>query len=130
MAQVTFGLCDWIDRGQAPLHQLYEERPQLLEVADAAGFCGYHLAEHHATPLGMAPSPALFLTATAQRTRRMRLQLRHLRVCLGHLPARADAALAPPVCRGSDAGLRWQSRAAGIGPRQTACAWLIAPEGY
>ena len=73
MAQVTFGLFDWIDRGKAPLHQLYEERLQLLEAADAAGFFGYHLAEHHATPLGMAPSPALFLTAAVQRTRRIRL---------------------------------------------------------
>jgi alkanesulfonate monooxygenase SsuD/methylene tetrahydromethanopterin reductase-like flavin-dependent oxidoreductase (luciferase family) len=73
MAQVAFGLFDWIDRGTAPLQQLYEERLQLLEAADAAGFFGYHLAEHHATPLGMAPSPALFLTAAAQRTRRIRL---------------------------------------------------------
>jgi alkanesulfonate monooxygenase SsuD/methylene tetrahydromethanopterin reductase-like flavin-dependent oxidoreductase (luciferase family) len=44
-----------------------------LEAADEAGFFCYHLAEHHATPLGMAPSPALFLTAAAQRTRRIRL---------------------------------------------------------
>jgi alkanesulfonate monooxygenase SsuD/methylene tetrahydromethanopterin reductase-like flavin-dependent oxidoreductase (luciferase family) len=73
MAQVAFGVFDWIDRGKAPLRQLYEERLQLLEVADAAGFFCYHLAEHHATPLGMAPSPALFLTAAAQRTRRIRL---------------------------------------------------------
>ena len=73
MAQVTFGLFDWIDRGKAPLHQLYEERLQLLEAADAAGFFCYHLAEHHATPLGMAPSPALFLTAAAQRTRRIHM---------------------------------------------------------
>ena len=73
MAQIEFGLFDWIDRGTAPLHQLYQERLQLLEVADAAGFFCYHLAEHHATPLGMAPSPALFLTAAAQRTRRIRL---------------------------------------------------------
>jgi alkanesulfonate monooxygenase SsuD/methylene tetrahydromethanopterin reductase-like flavin-dependent oxidoreductase (luciferase family) len=73
MAQVTFGLFDWIDRGKAPLYQLYEERLQLLEAADAAGFFGYHLAEHHDSPLGMAPSPALFLTAAAQRTRRIRL---------------------------------------------------------
>jgi alkanesulfonate monooxygenase SsuD/methylene tetrahydromethanopterin reductase-like flavin-dependent oxidoreductase (luciferase family) len=73
MTQVAFGLFDWIDRGTAPLHQLYAERLQLLEAADAAGFFGYHLAEHHATPLGMAPSPALFLTAAAQRTRRIRL---------------------------------------------------------
>ena len=55
------------------MHQLYEERLQLLEAADTAGFFCYHLAEHHATPLGMAPSPALFLTAAAQRTRRIRL---------------------------------------------------------
>jgi alkanesulfonate monooxygenase SsuD/methylene tetrahydromethanopterin reductase-like flavin-dependent oxidoreductase (luciferase family) len=73
MTPVAFGVFDWIDRGSAPLHQLYEERLQLLEAADAAGFFGYHLAEHHATPLGMAPSPALFLTAAAQRTRRIRL---------------------------------------------------------
>src|ERR671925_1260085 len=73
MTQVAFGVFDWIDRGRAPLRQLYEERLQLLEVADAAGFFCYHLAEHHATPLGMAPSPALFLTAAAQRTQRIRL---------------------------------------------------------
>ena len=73
MTQATFGLFDWIDRGKAPLQQLYAERLQLLEAADAAGFFCYHLAEHHATPLGMAPSPALFLTAAAQRTRRIRL---------------------------------------------------------
>jgi alkanesulfonate monooxygenase SsuD/methylene tetrahydromethanopterin reductase-like flavin-dependent oxidoreductase (luciferase family) len=73
MAQVAFGVFDWIDRGKVPLHQLYAQRLQLLEVADAAGFFCYHLAEHHATPLGMAPSPALFLTAAAQRTRRIRL---------------------------------------------------------
>ena len=73
MDRVTFGLFDWIDRGKAPLHQLYEERLQLLEAADSMGFFCYHLAEHHATPVGMAPSPALFLTAAAQRTKRIRL---------------------------------------------------------
>jgi len=73
MARVAFGLFDWIDRGETPLYQLYEERLQLLEAADRAGFFCYHLAEHHATPLGMAPSPALFLTAAAERTRRIRL---------------------------------------------------------
>ena len=57
MEQVKFGLFDWIDRGKAPLQKLYEERLRLLEVADSAGFLGYHLAEHHFTPLGMAPSP-------------------------------------------------------------------------
>jgi alkanesulfonate monooxygenase SsuD/methylene tetrahydromethanopterin reductase-like flavin-dependent oxidoreductase (luciferase family) len=73
MTPVAFGLFDWLDRGHTPLQQLYEEHLQLLEAADAAGFFGYHLAEHHATPLGMAPSPALFLSAAAQRTRCIRL---------------------------------------------------------
>ena len=73
MEQITFGLFDWVDRGQRPLDQLYEERLTLIEQADRAGFYGYHLAEHHATPLGMAPSPALFLSSVAQRTRNIRL---------------------------------------------------------
>jgi alkanesulfonate monooxygenase SsuD/methylene tetrahydromethanopterin reductase-like flavin-dependent oxidoreductase (luciferase family) len=70
---IAFGLFDWIDWRDVPLAQLFEERLQLLEAADAAGFTGYHLAEHHATPLGMAPSPSVFLAAAAQRTRRIRL---------------------------------------------------------
>ena len=73
MTEVSFGVFDWIDRGNAPLNQLYEDRLCLLEEADRAGFVGYHLAEHHFTPLGMAPSPALFLSAAAQRTRNIRL---------------------------------------------------------
>jgi alkanesulfonate monooxygenase SsuD/methylene tetrahydromethanopterin reductase-like flavin-dependent oxidoreductase (luciferase family) len=73
MTELAFGVFDWIDRAAEPLHRLYEERLQLLEVADRAGFLCYHLAEHHATPLGMAPSPALFLAAAAQRTQRIHL---------------------------------------------------------
>jgi alkanesulfonate monooxygenase SsuD/methylene tetrahydromethanopterin reductase-like flavin-dependent oxidoreductase (luciferase family) len=73
MARIEFGLFDWIDRSTAPLHQLCKERLQLLTAADQAGFFCYHLAEHHATPLGMAPLPALFLAAATQRTKRIRL---------------------------------------------------------
>jgi alkanesulfonate monooxygenase SsuD/methylene tetrahydromethanopterin reductase-like flavin-dependent oxidoreductase (luciferase family) len=73
MAEVSFGLFDWIDRGNRPPQQLYEERLQLLEAAESAGFSAYHLAEHHATPLGLASSPGLFLAAAAQRTKRIRL---------------------------------------------------------
>ncbi|MFN8557543.1 MAG: LLM class flavin-dependent oxidoreductase [Dehalococcoidia bacterium] len=73
MPAVTFGMFDWIDRRAAPLHQIYEERLQLLEEADAGDLFCYHLAEHHATPLGTAPSPGVFLAAAAQRTRRIRL---------------------------------------------------------
>src|SRR5213592_3885168 len=73
MSEVSFGVFDWIDRGTQPLSQLYEDRLQLLAAADEAGFFCYHLAEHHATPLGMAPSPALFLAAAAQHTSKIRL---------------------------------------------------------
>jgi alkanesulfonate monooxygenase SsuD/methylene tetrahydromethanopterin reductase-like flavin-dependent oxidoreductase (luciferase family) len=72
--RVRFGIFDWLDeRRPLDLATLYEERLQVLEFADRAGFEYYHLAEHHWTPLNMAPSPSLFLAAVAQRTRRLRL---------------------------------------------------------
>jgi len=70
---MKFGVFDHMDRAAVPLSQQYEERLKLIEAYDRAGFFCYHLAEHHATPLGMAPSPAVFLAAVAQRTKRMRL---------------------------------------------------------
>lgn len=73
MTQVSFGIFDHVDRGEEPVGVLYENRLRLIEAADAAGFRTWHVAEHHATPLGMAPSPGLFLAAAATRTRRIRL---------------------------------------------------------
>ncbi len=64
---------DHMDRGAVPLREHYSNRLRLIETYDEVGFDGYHLAEHHATPLGIAPSPSVFLAAVAQRTRRMRL---------------------------------------------------------
>ena len=72
MAAVAFGIFDHVDRGDEPLAALFAHRLQLAEAADAAGFRTYHVAEHHATRLGMAPSPGIFLAALAQRTRRLR----------------------------------------------------------
>jgi alkanesulfonate monooxygenase SsuD/methylene tetrahydromethanopterin reductase-like flavin-dependent oxidoreductase (luciferase family) len=69
---MEFGVFDHLDRGSAPLKEFYESRLKLIEVYDRAGFYAYHLAEHHSTPLGMAPSPTVFLSAVAQRTRRLR----------------------------------------------------------
>ncbi len=69
---IDFGLFDWIDTAPGPLAALYEARLRLIEIADRAGFYGYHLAEHHGTALGMAPSPALFFASLAQRTERIR----------------------------------------------------------
>ncbi len=70
---MEFGVFDHLDRGAGALHDYYERRLALIERYDRAGFYGYHVAEHHATPLGMAPSPSVFLAAAAQRTRRLRL---------------------------------------------------------
>lgn len=69
---LTFGIFDHLDRGARPLDEYYEDRLKLVEAYDAGGFYGYHVAEHHSTPLGMAPSPGIFFGAVAQRTRRLR----------------------------------------------------------
>ena len=69
---MEFGIFDHLDRGNASLGDFYRDRLTLIEAYDRAGFYCYHLAEHHATPLGMAPSPSVFLAAIAQRTRRLR----------------------------------------------------------
>jgi alkanesulfonate monooxygenase SsuD/methylene tetrahydromethanopterin reductase-like flavin-dependent oxidoreductase (luciferase family) len=70
---VDLGIFDHLDRREVPLGEHYESRLRLLERYDAAGFAAYHLAEHHATPLGLAPVPGIFLAAATQRTRRIRL---------------------------------------------------------
>lgn len=69
---MQLGVFDHMDRGVAPLDRFYEERLKLIEAYDEAGFYGYHVAEHHATPLGVAPSPGVWLAAIAQRTKRLR----------------------------------------------------------
>ena len=66
---MKFGVFDHMDRGPLPLGEQYEARLKLIEAYERAGFHAYHLAEHHATPLGMSPSPSVFLAAVAQRTR-------------------------------------------------------------
>jgi alkanesulfonate monooxygenase SsuD/methylene tetrahydromethanopterin reductase-like flavin-dependent oxidoreductase (luciferase family) len=69
---ITFGIFDHVDRGAGPLSDFYENRLKLIEAYDRAGFHIYLIAEHHSTPLGMAPSPSVFLSAVAQRTKRLR----------------------------------------------------------
>lgn len=69
---MEFGVFDHLDRGSLPLKDYYEARLKLAEAYDRGGFYAYHIAEHHSTPLGMAPSPSVFLAAVAQRTRRLR----------------------------------------------------------
>ena len=69
---MKFGIFDHMDAGPMKLGDFYESRLKLTEEYDRAGFYGYHVAEHHATPLGHAPSPSVFLSAVAQRTKRLR----------------------------------------------------------
>ncbi len=67
------GMFDHLEaRPGAPLHQLYAERLDLLERVDKAGFWCFFKSEHHLTPLDMAPSPAVYLSAVAQRTSQIR----------------------------------------------------------
>lgn len=71
---LEFGLFDWIDVAPGvPPAEEYDGRLRLLAEADKGGFAVYHLAEHHGTPLGLAPSPSVFLAAAARETTRIRL---------------------------------------------------------
>ena len=70
---MKFGVFDHVDRGDLPLGQHYENRLRLTEVYDREGFYAYHIAEHHSTPLGIAGAPSVFLSAVAQRTKRLRI---------------------------------------------------------
>src|ERR1700728_782591 len=69
---MKFGVFDHLDRDDQPLGDYYRARLEIIEAYDRLGFHAYHVAEHHATPLGMAPSPSVFLAAVAQRTKRLR----------------------------------------------------------
>jgi len=70
--KLEFGVFDHLDRNNLALHDLYEQRLRVIELFDRFGFYAYHVAEHHFTPLGMAPSPSVFLSAVGQRTKRLR----------------------------------------------------------
>jgi alkanesulfonate monooxygenase SsuD/methylene tetrahydromethanopterin reductase-like flavin-dependent oxidoreductase (luciferase family) len=72
LRKLKFGIFDHLDRGGRPMTELYDDRLRIAELYDRLGFHAYHLAEHHSTPLGMAPSPSVFLASIAQRTRRLR----------------------------------------------------------
>jgi alkanesulfonate monooxygenase SsuD/methylene tetrahydromethanopterin reductase-like flavin-dependent oxidoreductase (luciferase family) len=69
---MEFGIFDHVDRSDEPLADYYESRLKLVEAYDRHGFYCYHVAEHHSTPLGLASSPSVYLSAVAQRTRRLR----------------------------------------------------------
>jgi alkanesulfonate monooxygenase SsuD/methylene tetrahydromethanopterin reductase-like flavin-dependent oxidoreductase (luciferase family) len=69
---VKFGIFDHLDRRDEPLAKFYDDRLKLAKAVEKAGFYSFHIAEHHATPLGMAPSPNLVLAAMARETKTLR----------------------------------------------------------
>jgi alkanesulfonate monooxygenase SsuD/methylene tetrahydromethanopterin reductase-like flavin-dependent oxidoreductase (luciferase family) len=69
---MRFGIFDHLDDSGETLSRHFESRLKLVEAYDRAGFYAYHLAEHHNTPLGYAPSPSVFLSAVAQRTEKLK----------------------------------------------------------
>jgi alkanesulfonate monooxygenase SsuD/methylene tetrahydromethanopterin reductase-like flavin-dependent oxidoreductase (luciferase family) len=66
------GVFDHLDNATQSTMQFMEDRLALIQAYDRAGFYAYHLAEHHGTALGMAPSPNVFLAAVAMRTKALR----------------------------------------------------------
>ena len=69
---MKFGVFDHMDDAGIPHGELFAGRLRLAEAYDRSGFYGYHLAEHHGTPIGCAASPGIFLAALAQRTEKLR----------------------------------------------------------
>ena len=90
---LSFGVFDHMDQGAIALRDQYEARLKLIEAYDRGGFHAYHLAEHHATPLGMAPSPNVFLAAVAQRSERLRFG-----ALVNTLPLHHPLRLAEEIC--------------------------------
>ncbi|MGR8949479.1 MAG: LLM class flavin-dependent oxidoreductase [Gammaproteobacteria bacterium] len=70
---ISFGLFDHLDARDEPVAKTFSDRLEFIRNAEEGGFRTYHLAEHHSTPLGMGPSPGIFLAAVAQATSRIRL---------------------------------------------------------
>ena len=68
---MRFGVFDHLDDSGLPLGEFYEHRLRLVEAYERVGIHVYLTAEHHATPLGMSPSPSVFHSAVAQRTKRI-----------------------------------------------------------
>jgi alkanesulfonate monooxygenase SsuD/methylene tetrahydromethanopterin reductase-like flavin-dependent oxidoreductase (luciferase family) len=71
-AGVKFGIFDHVDASGLPQADHYEMRLALVAAMDGMNFHSYHVAEHHGTSLGLAPSPSVYLAAVAQRTQRLR----------------------------------------------------------
>ncbi len=66
---MKFGIFDHVELANRPIATTFKERLRFLQAADDAGFWGYHVAEHHASPLNTVPVPGAWLGAVAQATK-------------------------------------------------------------
>ena len=69
---MQFGVFDHLDADGQSLQKFYATRLDVIDAYDRLGFRGYHVAEHHFTPLGMGAAPSVFLAAVATRTKQLR----------------------------------------------------------
>ena len=74
---LEFGVFESVEWREEPAFDTYERSLKMAEYADDNGYFGFHVLEHHTTPLTIAPSPTVFLSALAQRT--LRLPQRHVK---------------------------------------------------
>ena len=70
---MKFGVFDHVDDSGVSIREHFENRLKIIEVYDRRGIHGYHVAEHHGTPLGYASSPSISLAAAAQLTKRIKI---------------------------------------------------------
>ena len=48
---MKFGIFDHVEMADRSMATAFAERIRFVQAADEAGFWGYHVAEHHASPL-------------------------------------------------------------------------------
>lgn len=70
---LEFGIFDSVDLAHGGVGELLDDRLRFAQEVEQLGFGHYHVAEHHATPLSVCPSPNLFIAALSRLTTTMRL---------------------------------------------------------
>ena len=90
---MKFGVFDHIEMGDRTMAAAFRERIEFVKAADEAGFWGYHVAEHHASPLNTVPVPGVWLGAVAQATKRI-----HMGPLTYLLPLYSPLRLAEEIC--------------------------------
>ena len=90
---MKFGVFDHIELADRSMGAAFQERMRFVQAADEAGFWGYHVAEHHASPLNTVPVPGVWLGAVAQATKRI-----HFGPLTYLLPLYSPLRLAEEIC--------------------------------